>query len=385
MRGFKEEYQRSLFGRIVFAIVLAVCVVLVIGLLSVTSFKGLTLSEAYGIIWAHIQGSGFELHTREWWADYHIWNVALPRACVAMVAGMSLAVAGVVMQAILNNPVADPYVTGISSGACFGAVAAIVAGASYASIATEFGIVADAFMGAMVPATIIILFSRRIGNSPATMILAGIAISYFFNALVTYLMVMADVESLQEAYLWQVGSLSGISWHDLPVMLSVTLIGCLFFMVVARQLNVLTIGDKEAKTLGIDVSSFRTICLLMLALMAAVVISHTGIIGFIGLVAPHMVRLFVGSDNRYVIPLSMLAGALLLLLSDYLALTVSGVSDVPVGVITSLIGSPVFLLLLLRQGGTYGRMYRWGPGNSSPNTAGGDVPVSVSVVSASVS
>lgn len=177
--------------------------------------------------------------------------------------------------------------------------------------------------------------------------------------MVTYLMVMTDTETLQEAYLWQIGSLAGLTWNDLPLMLVITIAGCIFSMAVARQLNVLTMGDKGAKSLGINVSSFRTICLIVLAVMTASVISYTGIIGFIGLVAPHLVRLFMGSDNRFVIPVSMLAGAFILLISDYLALTVSGVSDIPVGVITSLIGSPVFLLLIIWQRKSYGRIYRW--------------------------
>ena len=355
--AFKEEYHRYILRKVFILAALAAGTVLLAGLFSVSSFEGITLGESYTIIWNHITGVTYESRSLYWWADQYIWNSAMPRVCIAVVAGASLAVAGTVMQALLNNPLADPYATGISSGACFGAVAAIIAGVSFSTVAGEYGIVTNAFVGAMVPTAIIILLARRIGNSPATMILVGTAISYFFNAMVTYFMVMTDTETLQEAYLWQVGSLTGLSWEDIPLMLTVTVVGAAFTMVVSRQLNVLSMGDKGARSLGMDVSTFRTVCLIVMALMTAAVISYTGIIGFIGLVAPHLVRIFIGSDNRYVVPVSMLAGSFLLLLADYLAMSVSSVSDIPVGVITSLIGSPVFFALIIWQRRSYGGLY----------------------------
>lgn len=367
--AFKEEYHRYILRKVFILAALAAGTVLLAGLFSVSSFEGITLGESYTIIWNHITGVTYEPRSLYWWADQYIWNSAMPRVCIAVVAGASLAVAGTVMQALLNNPLADPYATGISSGACFGAVAAIIAGVSFSTVAGEYGIVTNAFVGAMVPTVIIILLARRIGNSPATMILVGTAISYFFNAMVTYFMVMTDTETLQEAYLWQVGSLTGLSWEDIPLMLAVTVVGAAFTMVVSRQLNVLSMGDKGARSLGMDVSTFRTVCLIVMALMTAAVISYTGIIGFIGLVAPHLVRIFIGSDNRYVVPVSMLAGSFLLLLADYLAMSVSSVSDIPVGVITSLIGSPVFFALIIWQRRSYGGLYRWTGDPWVPSTA----------------
>ena len=375
--AFKEEYHRYILRKVFILAALAAGTVLLAGLFSVSSFEGITLGESYTIIWNHITGVTYEPRSLYWWADQYIWNSAMPRVCIAVVAGASLAVAGTVMQALLNNPLADPYATGISSGACFGAVAAIIAGVSFSTVAGEYGIVTNAFVGAMVPTVIIILLARRIGNSPATMILVGTAISYFFNAMVTYFMVMTDTETLQEAYLWQVGSLTGLSWEDIPLMSAVTVVGAAFTMVVSRQLNVLSMGDKGARSLGMDVSTFRTVCLIVMALMTAAVISYTGIIGFIGLVAPHLVRIFIGSDNRYVVPVSMLAGSFLLLLADYLAMSVSSVSDIPVGVITSLIGSPVFFALIIWQRRSYGGLYRW--------TGGPWVPSTVAVSGAAIS
>lgn len=380
---FREEYRKYTLRKIAILVALILGIVLLAGLFSVSAFDRISLSESYKVIWNHLAGVTYENRSLYWWADQYIWNTAMPRVCIAVVAGASLAVAGSIMQALLNNPLADPYATGISSGACFGAVASIIAGISFTTMAGEYGIVTNAFIGAMVPTVIIIMLSRRIGGSPATMILVGTAISYFFNAMVTYFMILTDSETLQEAYMWQVGSLSGLSWEDIPIMLVITVAGSVFAMAVSRQLNVLSIGDKGAKSLGMDVSTFRTVCLVVVALMTAAVISYTGIIGFIGLVAPHLVRIFTGSDNRYVVPISMAAGAFILLLADYLAMSVSVVSDIPVGVITSMIGSPVFFILIVWQRKSYGRMFRWTGQGSGPSTMAGYADATCSSSSAS--
>lgn len=355
---FKAEYRHLLSRRVILLAVLMIGIALFVGLFSVSAYPGIGLVDSYEIIWNHLNGVTYEPRTELWWADYYIWNTALPRVCIAIIAGMSLAICGAIMQAVMNNPLADPYSTGISSGACLGAVAAIIAGLSFSTVAGEYGIVTNAFIGSLVPAIIIILAARRIGSSPATLILLGTALSYFFNAMVTYLMISTDADTLQEAYLWQVGSLSGMSWDEVPLMLAVTAIGCVFGILVSRQLNVLSLGDNSAKSLGVDVGTFRMICLIVVSVMTAGIVSFTGIIGFVGLVAPHIVRIVAGSDNRFVIPISMLAGALLLLVADYLAMAVSTTSDIPVGVIMSLIGSPIFFILIVWQRKSYGGLYR---------------------------
>ena len=355
----KSQYLSLMARRVGMCIVLLLGVVLFAGLFSVSSYNGVSLLESYGYIWDHITGVTYPLRSPEWWADYYIWNTSLPRAFAAILAGMGLAVCGTIMQAIMNNPLADPYATGISSGACLGAVAAIISGISFSTIVGEMGIVTNAFIGALIPAFIIIAVARRIGSSPATLILLGTAISYFFNALVTLIMVSSDPAALQDAYLWQVGSLSGMSWEDLPVMAVATVLSAAFSLSVARQMNVLSVGDKGARSLGIDVGKFRMICLVVVSLLTAAIVSYVGIIGFVGLVAPHIVRIVAGSDNRFVIPLSMLTGALLMLIADYMALSVTVTADIPVGVIMSMIGSPIFFLLIVFNRRGYGRLYRW--------------------------
>lgn len=356
-----EHPQRTIVERYHIAIIrklalLAVCIlgiVITFGLLSVSTYESLDLWEAYEIIINHLMGETYPVRSNEWWADKYIWETAIPRGLAAIITGASLAVAGALMQSLMNNPLADPYSTGISSGACFGAVSALIMGMSFATMASESGIVVNAFIGAMIPALIIIVISRKIQMTPATLILIGTALSYFFNSMVTYMMVTSDADTLQSAYMWQIGSLSSITWEELPLITLITTLGIVFSLVMARQLNILALGDNSAKTLGLDVESFRTLCLTILAVMTASVVAFTGIIGFIGLVAPHVVRLAIGSDNKFVIPISMAVGALLLIVADYFAVTMA----LPVGIIMSVIGSPIFLILIIWQRKGSGAIY----------------------------
>lgn len=348
------EYHHLMARRL---ILLALCIagiILFVGLFSLSVYPDITLKETYEIIWHHLCGDTYERRTLYWWADRYIWNTAMPHVVVAILAGCSLAVCGTLMQAIMGNPLADPYTTGISSGACFGAVAAIVVGASFSTVAGEMGIVTNAFIGALVPAIIIIILADRIRMTPATLILLGTAISYFFNALVTYLMITTDADTLKDAYLWQIGHLDGMTWDSVPIMLVTTIIGSIIVLAISNKLNVMTLGDSSAQSLGIDVQNFRVLCLALMAVMTAAIISFTGIIGFVGLVAPHIVRLVIGSDNRFVVPISMAFGALLLLFADYLT---TFFTDMPVGVIMGIIGSPVFFLLIVFQNKKRGAIY----------------------------
>lgn len=353
--GIIAEYRQGIARKL---IVLAVCIaglVVFTGLFSLSTYPGISLGDTYAIIWNHIAGNGYETGSLFWWADRYIWRTAMPHVVAAILAGAGLAACGVLMQALMVNPLADPYSTGISSGACFGAVSAIITGISFSSAAGGMGIVVNAFIGAMVPAAVIIALSERMPVTPATLILLGTAISYFFNSMVTYLMVTTDADTLKSAYMWQVGSLDGIGWGSIGVMAAVTVAGSALILLTSRRLNVMALGESSAISLGLDVRRFRTLCLLLMAVMTAAIVSFTGILGFVGLVAPHIVRLAVGSDNRFVIPISMCAGASLLLVADYLA---SIISDIPVGVILSVIGSPVFFVLIVFQNKRTGAVYR---------------------------
>ncbi len=351
----KAEYYKAITKRLILLTVCIVGIVLFIGIFSLSVFDSISLGETYQIIWNHITGNtNYEPRSIEWWADRYIWNRSIPHIVVAIVAGSSLAICGALMQSLMANPLADPYSTGISSGACFGAVMAIIAGITFSSISGEMGIVTNAFIGALIPALLIIAISARIQMTPATIILIGTGISYFFNSMVTYFMIMTDADTLKAAYIWQIGSLDGMTWDSVPIMFVVTLFGSILVFLSWRKLNVMSSGDNSAISLGLDVHKFRVLCLILMSIMTAAVVSYVGIIGFVGLVAPHIVRLAVGGDNRHVIPLSMAVGAFLLLFADFIA---NQMSEIPVGVVMSLIGSPVFLILILYNRKNKGVMY----------------------------
>lgn len=350
----RTEYHRGIAVKLALIAVSVLGIVLFVGLMSISNYEGIGLRETYEIIWNHLFGDGYETGTLQWWADRYIWNTAMPHALAAIIAGAALAVCGTMMQATMSNPLADPYSTGISSGACFGAISAIVMGVSFSTVAGEMGIVVNAFIGALVPALLIIILSQRIQMTPATLILLGTAVSYFFNSMVTYVMVTTDADTLQSAYLWQVGSLGGMTWSSLPIMAVVTVVGSLAVMILSSKLNIMSLGDNSAISLGVDIQKFRLVCLILMAVMTAAIVSFTGILGFIGLVAPHLVRLVIGSDNRFVVPLSMSVGALLMLVSDYLAFQFA---SIPVGVVLSVIGSPVFFALIVWQNKRTGAVY----------------------------
>lgn len=352
--GIIREYHHQIFRKVIVFIASVLGIVLFVGLFSIDSYPGIDLRETYEIIWNHIIGNSYEPRSLYWWADRHIWGTAMPHIIVAILAGVSLAVCGTLMQSLMGNPLADPYSTGISSGACFGAVSAIVMGAVVFGFSNQYGIVVNAFIGAMIPALLIIYLSSRIRMTPATLILLGTAISYFFNSLITYMMVTTDADTLKSAYMWQIGSLDGMSWESIPIMLVVTILGSVFVVFAANKLNVMSLGENSAKSLGIDVQQFRTICLAVMAIMTSVIVAFTGIIGFVGLVSPHIVRLLVGSDNKFVLPISMAFGALLLLVADYLAFQLS---NIPVGVVMSVIGSPIFLILIIYHTKSKGAVY----------------------------
>ena len=279
-------------------------------------------------------------------AESVVWNQRLPRVLAAIIVGVGLAATGAAMQSMLKNPLADPYTTGISSGAAFGATIAITLGIFI--IPGNMGIVINAFVFGMIPAFVILMLSRFRKPSPAMMILAGTSLMYVFNAVQQYLMLVTDPNSSQQVLSWTTGSITTCDWNDLPVMFAVVALGSIAVMLMSKTFNAMNSGDSYAKSLGINVDRVRIISLIIISVVAAGVVSFTGIIGFIGLVAPHIARIFIGSDNRYLIPASALMGAGLMLFSDTIAHYLVPF-DLPIGIVTAIIGGPVFLFLVMRQ------------------------------------
>jgi len=352
--NLKEEYHGYVFRKILFIVL---CIIAII----VTAAYGCTLGgreisfvDVYKVIFNHIGGATYEQGSSEWWDDYIIWEIRLPRIVMAIVAGCGLSIGGIAMQSMLNNPLADPYTTGISSGVCFGAISAMVMGFTYSSILGQYGIVTNAFLFGLIPAAAIILLSRFVDASPATMILAGIAISYTFNSFNTLIMITSEAETLKSVYVWQIGTLSRASWNDLPTMLTVTIVGSAFVLLTTRQLNLLMLGEKSAISLGLDAGTYRIVCLAILSVSTAGIISYTGIIGFVGLVSPHIVRMLIGADNRYLAPAAMAFGSALLMVADIIGRIIVQPAELPVGVILSFVGAPIFLYIIMRQKKGYG-------------------------------
>lgn len=290
-------------------------------------------------------------------------QVRLPRVLLGISAGAALGVSGCVMQAVLHNPMASASTLGISQGAAFGASFAIVVlgagnmksyGADTLSITNPYLVSICAFAVAMITTLIIMYFSKRRQATAESMILAGVAIASILTGGTTLLQYFADDIQLAAVVYWTFGDLGRGSWMELKIISTVAIAIFVYFYYNRWAYNALDSGESTAKTLGIRVASVRTIGLAFCALLTATVVSFVGIISFVGLVGPHLVRRFIGTDHRYLLPASALAGACLLVISDTIARTVLTPIILPVGAITSFIGGPMFLYLLFRGGKKYG-------------------------------
>ncbi len=347
-RRIRTEYRSSIIRKIVFTAV-CLCLALVIaGLVMGYGDYPLSLKEVYEILWSHVfNGAPSSDDPIPYMRDHVVWNLRLPRVLVALIAGFGLAIAGAVMQSTLKNPMADSYTTGVSAGAAFGATLSIVFGFSF--ISHDVDMVLTAFVFSLAPTMLIVLLTRVGSLSSTSMILAGLAVMYIFSAMTAALKLMAEPEALASLYRWQVGSLNNMVWSDVPVMLAVTILGSVVIMCLSSKINMLASGDDTAKALGVDASKMRIICLVIVSLMTAAIVSYTGTIGFVGLVSPHVARLFIGADNRYLIPAAAFFGALLMLVSDFVGRVILAPSVLEVGVVTAFIGGPMFLYLIIRQ------------------------------------
>ena len=287
------------------------------------------------------------IHESSWLADVCVWNLRLPRILLGIVAGIGLGLAGAVMQALLRNPLASPYTLGISSGAGFGASLAILAGAGF--VGGKYLIIGNAFVFALLVSFIILALSSRKGATPETMILAGIAMMYLFSAMTTILQYFGEAAAVKEAVFWMVGDLDRSSWPILTIVIGALVCCTPLLMMRSWDLNVLGAGDETAKSLGVNVKRTRIVTMVVSTLLVACIVCFTGTIGFIGLVAPHITRLAIGGDNRYVLPVSGLLGAVLLISADLVARWIIAPVILPVGAMTAFMGAPLFLYLIMKR------------------------------------
>lgn len=281
-----------------------------------------------------------------------VWLLRLPRLVLAALVGMGLSVCGVIMQAVVKNPLADPYILGISSGASLGATAAILLGIGVAWGENFVGIAA--FIGAFVMSLGVLFISNLGGRSNSVkLLLGGMALSAVCGAFSSFIVYFANnKEGMQTIAYWMMGSFAGAKWETLAVIAPIVFLAVLFFWSQSRMLNLMLLGDESALTLGTDLHVYRQIYLLVSALIVGFVVYSAGMVGFVGLVVPHVIRMLVGTDHKKLIPVSALTGAVFLVIADGLCRVLIPRTELPIGIFISLIGAPCFVYLMIKK--TYG-------------------------------
>jgi iron complex transport system permease protein len=279
-----------------------------------------------------------------------ILDIRLPRVVLAIIAGAGLAASGATMQGVLRNPLVSPYILGISAAAGFGAALAIVFRMGVLGAYSGYLVVVNAFMFSLIALSMVYSIARMRGITPETVILAGVAVSYLFSAMLSLIQYVApEYDALRAVVFWLMGQLFVARWEDILIILPMVLAAIALMMRHSWDMNVMSLGEETAMSLGVNSRRVLVICMALGAFATASIISFTGAIGFIGLVSPHIARMLTGSDHRFLLPCSIVLGACLLLCSDTLARLVLMPSEIPVGIITSLIGAPFFLYFLLSR------------------------------------
>ncbi|WP_436627521.1 FecCD family ABC transporter permease [Dickeya dadantii] len=280
-----------------------------------------------------------------------VWDIRLPYALMAVVVGLALGLAGAEMQTILNNPLASPFTLGVSSAAAFGAALAIVLGVGIPGVPTQWFISANAFLFALLAALLLDGITRWTKVATSGVVLFGIALVFTFNALVSILQFIANEDTLQGLVFWTMGSLARSSWEKLGILLLVLAIVMPLSMMSSWKLTALRLGEDRAISFGINVRRLRLATLLRISFLSALSVAFVGPIGFIGLVAPHIARMIFGEDHRFYLPASALTGALVLSLASVVSKNLLPGVIIPVGIVTSLVGVPFFLSIILRNRG----------------------------------
>lgn len=310
----------------------------------------LSMIDSWKMVIGKIPGLKNLVDISEFGKNYEIiiWNVRMPRLIMAALAGGSLAMVGATFQGIFQNSLADPHILGVSSGAALGATIAMVTGISlnFWGLGTV-GIFA--FAGAMITVLAVYRVAKISGEiSTTNMLLTGTAISTLLSSLMSLIMTF-NHDQISKVYMWTMGSFSSASWDRVIFMAVFSLIGALLMIVYSGKLNILMMGDEDAKSLGVDVDRVRVILIVISSLLVAAAVSVSGVIGFVGLIIPHCVRMISGSDNRKLIPYVWFVGAVFMIFCDTIARTIAAPTEIPVGVITAVFGAPYFIFLVLTR------------------------------------
>ncbi|MBO4360400.1 MAG: iron ABC transporter permease [Eubacteriaceae bacterium] len=288
-----------------------------------------------------------------------VWNVRMPRVMMGAIVGVLLAMCGVVMQATVQNPLADPYILGISSGASLGATFSIMIGAAavFKGALATMGTAFWAFAGALGSMTLVMALASVGGGriTSAKLVLAGAVVGSLTGAFTNMMVYIGqDAENMKTVTYWLLGSMTSAKWEKLWLPGVCMLIGFLFFITQMRNLNTLLLGDEAAITLGVDLSKWRKVYMVATSLLSAVAVCTCGIVGFVGLMIPHIVRGFVGSDHRFLLPMASLSGGIFLIWADVIARVLLENSEIPIGVITSAVGAPIFVYMMIKKSYGFG-------------------------------
>lgn len=276
-----------------------------------------------------------------------LWVVRFPRIVMGLAVGAALAVAGAVMQAVFGNPLAEPGVVGVSSGAALGASAAIALGAS---VLGGPGVALFAFIGGLLATLLVYAVARAGGRTEVvTLLLTGIAVNAIAQAGIAFVLFVADTASREQIVFWQLGSLGGSRWDQVALVAIVAALGIAVALLLARRYDLLALGERNARHLGVDVERLRLVSIVLVALLTGAAVAFTGIIAFVGLVVPHLIRMIIGPAHRGLILASAVGGGALLVVADLMTRTLVAGAELPIGMLTSLVGGPFFFWLLYRQ------------------------------------
>ncbi|MGW0576120.1 FecCD family ABC transporter permease [Streptomyces sp. NPDC002920] len=310
------------------------------------------VGDVWGILLHHVTGLGA---TEDPALDQIVWTFRAPRVVLAALVGAGLAVAGAVLQTLVSNPLADPVVLGFSYGASLGAVLVItLGGVALGGLGGlgGLGVSGAAFVGALAAGALVFVLGQRQGRlAPTRVVLAGVAVGYVLLSVTSFVQLLATPTELRTVMFWMLGSVAGAQWSQLPTVAVVVLVSTVLLTLFGRRLNALLAGDESATALGVDVNRLRAALLVISALLTGTVIAVAGGVGFVGLMIPHLVRLTVGADHRRLLPLTALLGAVYLVLVDLLSRTLTRPNELPLGILTALLGAPFFLWLLRRNKG----------------------------------
>ncbi|MDR1606610.1 MAG: iron ABC transporter permease [Streptococcaceae bacterium] len=285
-----------------------------------------------------------------------IWFIRMPRICLAIFVGLGLALCGTVMQAVVQNPLADPYILGISSGSSLGATFAILVGFGSSSVLSQFGVSLGAFAGAML-ATLSVLFLSSIGGrmTSVKLVLSGSIVSSLLGSVSNLIVYMAgNSEGIKTIQFWLMGSLASATWSKLGMLTLPILAVLIFFLTQSRILNVMLLGDEAAITLGVSLGKYRRIYMGLTSLITGLVVANSGMIGFVGLIIPHIIRGLFGSDHKRTLPLTAVCGALFMIWADLISRILIHNVELPIGIITAMIGAPLFLYIIVKKGYSFG-------------------------------